>query len=514
MSLHACQSASCSPFAFRPEVDGVDVLVLLGRVLGVLDGAVGPVVEPGRVLLHPRVVGRALEGVIESDLHVVVAGGLDQVLEVVDGAQAGLDGGVAALGAADGPRTARVVGTGLERVVGPLAVADADGVDGREIEDVEAHGCHPGDAVVGGGPQAALGAGEELVPGGEHGPLAVDPQGDGVGRGDVDGVGGGGEDGGQIGVEGVDESAAVVGVDAEGVGRLLQGFPVGRGHVVGSALEQAGALLQLDGDVLARGLLDEDVAAPRAEAVGPRLDAHLVAAEGAGLDGRRPPVVAGVGHRRVPPLRLALRPVRDPGREQVVALAEDVGRDGRGMPDHRLGRIPPGRCARARVDDDNPTSHPTGVPPKAVAQPAAVRGAYESPTDGGAPKTLRWHGTAHRKPGPEVRWREMVAGRRVRAANDRWPSTTAMRGWRFKVLWREMVARRRGRAANDPPAARPPCGAGVQGSLARNGRQATWTRRERPLAEHDRLDLLDGEIVDAPNRPQLVERAQPAPDLR
>ena len=153
---------------------------------------------------------------------------------------------------------------------------------------------------------------------------------------------------------------------------FFRGLRSDGGHVVGPPLEQAGALLQLDGDVLPRGLLDEDVAAPRAEAVGPRLDAHLVAAEGAGLDGRRPPVVAGVGHGRVPPLRLALRPVRDPGREQVVAVAEDVGRDGGGMPDDRLGRIPPGRCARARVDDDNPTSHPTGVPPKAVAQPAAV----------------------------------------------------------------------------------------------------------------------------------------------
>ena len=49
------------------EVDVVDVLVLLGRVLGVLQRAVGAAVEPLRVLGEPRVVGRALDGeVVES----------------------------------------------------------------------------------------------------------------------------------------------------------------------------------------------------------------------------------------------------------------------------------------------------------------------------------------------------------------------------------------------------------------------------------------------------------------
>ena len=50
------------------EVERVDVLVLLGRVLGVLDGAVGPVAEPLGVLLDLGVVRRALEGDVERDL--------------------------------------------------------------------------------------------------------------------------------------------------------------------------------------------------------------------------------------------------------------------------------------------------------------------------------------------------------------------------------------------------------------------------------------------------------------
>ena len=55
----------------RPEVDRVDVLVLLRRVLGVGDGAVGPVVEPFGMLAHPGMIGRALQGVVEGDLHAV-----------------------------------------------------------------------------------------------------------------------------------------------------------------------------------------------------------------------------------------------------------------------------------------------------------------------------------------------------------------------------------------------------------------------------------------------------------
>ena len=52
----------------RVEVDVVDVLVALRRVLGVLQGAVGAAVEPLRMLGQPRVIGRALDGEVERDL--------------------------------------------------------------------------------------------------------------------------------------------------------------------------------------------------------------------------------------------------------------------------------------------------------------------------------------------------------------------------------------------------------------------------------------------------------------
>ncbi len=68
-------SSSHSPFqSSRLEVERIDVLVLLGRVLGVLDGAVGPLAEPLGMLAHVGVVGRALERDVQRDLEPELAG--------------------------------------------------------------------------------------------------------------------------------------------------------------------------------------------------------------------------------------------------------------------------------------------------------------------------------------------------------------------------------------------------------------------------------------------------------
>jgi hypothetical protein len=51
------------------EVDREDVLVLLRRILGIADAAVGALVEPLRMFAYPGVIGRTLECEIERDLH-------------------------------------------------------------------------------------------------------------------------------------------------------------------------------------------------------------------------------------------------------------------------------------------------------------------------------------------------------------------------------------------------------------------------------------------------------------
>ena len=69
------------------EVDRVDVLVLLRRVLRIGDGAVGQHGEPFRMLLGPRVVRRALQRQVQRHLQALVARGGDEVVEVLDRAQ-------------------------------------------------------------------------------------------------------------------------------------------------------------------------------------------------------------------------------------------------------------------------------------------------------------------------------------------------------------------------------------------------------------------------------------------
>ena len=79
------------------EVDVVDVLVLLGRVLGVLERPVRPAVEPLRVLLQPRVVGRALDREVERDLEALRLRVGDEPVEVRERPEVGMHRGVATL---------------------------------------------------------------------------------------------------------------------------------------------------------------------------------------------------------------------------------------------------------------------------------------------------------------------------------------------------------------------------------------------------------------------------------
>src|SRR5690606_37531597 len=66
----------------RFEIEGIDVLILLRWILGVLDRAVRPSLEPLRVLANVRVVRRALEGDVERDLHAALTRARDQPREV------------------------------------------------------------------------------------------------------------------------------------------------------------------------------------------------------------------------------------------------------------------------------------------------------------------------------------------------------------------------------------------------------------------------------------------------
>jgi hypothetical protein len=116
----ACQrSPKAAPVAAF-EVERVDVLVLLGRVLGVLHAAVGALAEPIGMCAHPGVVRRALEGDVQGQLDALGLRLGQQALEVSQRAQRTEDGVVPAFGrpTAQGLPTSSI--PGVQGVVGPL----------------------------------------------------------------------------------------------------------------------------------------------------------------------------------------------------------------------------------------------------------------------------------------------------------------------------------------------------------------------------------------------------------
>src|SRR5207253_11024450 len=110
------------------------------------------------------------EGDVERDLEPQLARAREQRLEILECAELRVQRRVAAFIRADRPGAADVVGRGGKRVVAPLAPLAADGMDGRQVRDIEAHGGDirkARDAVAKGSMFAGAGAaraGKELVP--------------------------------------------------------------------------------------------------------------------------------------------------------------------------------------------------------------------------------------------------------------------------------------------------------------------------------------------------------------
>ena len=152
----------------------------------------------------------------------------------------------------------------------------ADRVDRRQVDDVEAHRGRPLELALGVAkrPVAAgdVGAGKELVPGGEARPLAIDD--DlvfALGPGRVGAV--------EVGVHEAAERGVVRGrrgggpvAVGEGLGPAGQHPGVVAGCAPGGRLDQRRALAQLAGHVLARRHPLVEVGQPGAERVGQRLD--------------------------------------------------------------------------------------------------------------------------------------------------------------------------------------------------------------------------------------------------
>ena len=167
------------------EVDRVDVLILLRRVLGIGDRAVHTSREPLGVLLDPRMIRRRLQREVECDLEAEILRLLHEAVERVEISQIRVDRVMAASGRTDRPWGSWLLGPGVEGVVLALLERAADGVDGRQIDDVETHGSGGLETFVGGIECAgvpvsvlilmgALAAREEFVPRRVQRALALD----------------------------------------------------------------------------------------------------------------------------------------------------------------------------------------------------------------------------------------------------------------------------------------------------------------------------------------------------
>src|SRR5690606_27515986 len=130
-------------------------------------------VKPIGMLSDPGMIGRALQGKIECDLELELAGSLDQAPEVFERAQLRVHGGVPAVLRADRPRAAMIAGLCGPRIVVPLAMGLADGMDRRQVHHVETERSDVGQTLLGVPKRAmltvhgALRAGKQLVPAGK-----------------------------------------------------------------------------------------------------------------------------------------------------------------------------------------------------------------------------------------------------------------------------------------------------------------------------------------------------------
>src|SRR5215472_13487413 len=154
--------------ARAPEIERVDVLVLLRRVLRVLDAAVDTAAEPLRMLAHVGMVGSALQRDVERDVDVELPRPRDQPLEILKRAQGRVNGLVAALLRADGPGAARIVRGRHQRIVAPLAFGAPDGMDRWKMQHVETERSDAwqvrrtvGERSM---PRCSAGAREQLIP--------------------------------------------------------------------------------------------------------------------------------------------------------------------------------------------------------------------------------------------------------------------------------------------------------------------------------------------------------------
>jgi hypothetical protein len=267
------------------------------------------------MLVHPRVIRRTLPRKVERDFQLLSLGLAPERFEVLERAESGFDGRVATIGRADRPGAAGIAGTRCQRIVATLAKAGADGMNRRQIDDIE---FEIGDAPqeLGGLAEGAaarrIGPGrsrEHFVPRAEPRARAVHPHAQRLRPRRARAVGAGRHRPCELVAERDVDAVRHACSAGEQIGACEQ--PVRRRHR-GDRLpgprrrvaDKERALEQLEGDVLTGRGLDLQIAPPRQEWIDPRRDLVLVPPEGAADLERGGPFVGtgrDEGHRRFVP---------------------------------------------------------------------------------------------------------------------------------------------------------------------------------------------------------------------
>ncbi len=372
------------------EVERVDVLVLLGRVLRVLDRAVrthAGTTPDARV--DVRVVGRALERDVERELDPSRLGGGDQLARSRRACRA--PGG----SPCGRPRRTRSPTGCPDRrasqsraLLGPLRLTSADRVDRRQVEHVEAHGLDVGESRLNvpkravAAPHRRAGAGEQLVPGAEPRLLAVHGHGqlrlvDGregplaVARHQV----------GQLRIQGTGGPRRPAG--AQRLRRRPQRPRISRrpgpGGPLGRRLDQPDPDQQLHRHVLPCVEALAQVARPGVEPVDPGLDRVPVAADGVHAELGPEPVVAQRLHRHLGPRFLVVVPVEQHRADQVVPVGDDLGLDHHRIADDALDREPSAVDLRRQLRDRDPAPAVQAAHDGAASFPAALTPSEQRP---------------------------------------------------------------------------------------------------------------------------------------
>src|SRR5690606_11983767 len=142
----------CFPQAagmLSPEIEGINVFVLLGGVLSVANAPIRTDEEPLRMFLHPGMIRCALQGEVQSDFDPELATHLHQVSKVLKSAKLGMDGIMSTCLGANRPRAPYVTRLGHRRIVPTLSIHLTDGVNRGKIDDVKTHRRDLGDASLG-----------------------------------------------------------------------------------------------------------------------------------------------------------------------------------------------------------------------------------------------------------------------------------------------------------------------------------------------------------------------------